>query len=328
MLEWLALMRRFFKSPKKGLELLQSGQIPLFECDLETAKKDLETITRLGLQCIVWGDEKYPKLLRHIYDPPLVLLVKGRWPVWEERPWVAVVGARKATRFGKEKTAEVVRELTAKGVGIISGLAYGIDAAAHRACVEAGGVTWGVLGSSIDQVYPRQNFSLAEKMCEQGGYFSEFPLGTKPEPYYFPQRNRIISGLSYAVIIVEATLKSGSLITARYALEQGREVFVVPPPEKHVAYEGNAKLLEEGAMAFGELPKVEAVPAVSVVSEEAGPGVGQASSQLLELLRKPQSLDYLIGKLQKPAHALLAELIQLEAARLVKKFPGGLWQSR
>lgn len=314
-------MRRFFKSPKKGLELLQSGQIPLFESDLKDAKKDLETLTRLGLKCVTWADENYPLMLRHIYDPPLVLLAKGRWPNWKERPWVAVVGARKATRFGKEKASEIVRDLSKAGVGVISGLAYGIDAAAHRACVECGGVTWGVLGSGIDQIYPRQNFSLAEKMCERGGYLSEFPLGTKPEPYYFPQRNRIISGLSHAVIIVEATLQSGSLITAKYALEQGRDVYVVPPPEKHVAYEGNAKLLEEGAAPFGEIPKLETVP------EEAPYSVGQASSRLLELLQQPQSLDTLVETLQKPAHALLAELIQLEAAKRVKKFPGGLWQS-
>ncbi len=190
---------------------------------------------------------EYPPILKEIYDPPALLFVKGNWRPWEERPWVAVVGARKATEFGKKITKEIVTELCKRGVGIVSGLAYGIDASAHKAAVEAGGVTWGVLGSGIDVVYPKRHSQLAEEMTINGGTLSEFPLGTSPEPWHFPQRNRIISGLSQAVIIVQANFKSGSLITAHFALEQGRDVFVVPPPDDHVAYEGNKKLLEEGA---------------------------------------------------------------------------------
>lgn len=336
--EWLALQRHYCSNPRKALADLASAHRHIRTSTqlLSQAVKDLATLKKEGVELIPWNSRRYPKILKEIYDPPIVLLAKGDWPVWEERPWVSVVGARKATTFGKTAAREIAQELVKKGFGIVSGLAYGIDAEAHKAALEAGGVTWGVLGSGIDTIYPAINRTLAQKMMAKGGVLSEFPLGTQPYAGNFPQRNRIVSGLSQAVIIIEATLKSGSLITARFGLEQGREVFVVPPPKEHVAYEGNKKLLDEGATpyegaeqvlngtkgirsAFCAVPTGRQVPRSALKTTQHDP--------LLSLLKKPQSLESLVQKTQKPAQKILADLTNLESEKRVKKLPGALWQS-
>lgn len=312
--EWLALQRFAFSKPKAVLQQLQEGTFSKSVLDLEKGKRDLECLQKGGFDIITWEESRYPKMLREIYDPPLVLLAKGKWPSWEKREWAAVVGARKIAAFSRNKIREWVPELVRQGFGIVSGLAYGVDAEAHRACITAGGVTWGVLGSGVDCLYPALHRDLAEKMTAQGGYLSEFPLGTGPLPGYFPQRNRIISGLCRMVVIVQAGLKSGSLITARFALEQGREVFVVPPSDDSVAYEGNRRLLEEGATPLGEYVPREHRP------------VG-APAPLLAFLKKPVSVETLVRETQKRPGELLAELTRLETEGLVKKIPGALWQS-
>ena len=357
-IEWLALQRCYFAKPKKGLDAIRAGDLSGLKPFLEKAKKDLAYLERFGLDLIAWDQPRYPKILKEIYDPPLVLLAKGNFSPWEENPWVAVVGARKATLFGRERVAALVPELVNLGIGIVSGLAFGIDAFAHQACVDAGGKTWGVLGSGMDHFYPVQNKPLAELMLAKGGTLSEFPLGSTVYRGNFPQRNRIISGLSQAVIIVEATLKSGSLITARYALEQGREVFVVPPPREHVAYEGSQKLLEEGATPFESGEQVlEAIQNLldngggtmdhGPWTRDQGPrgrdygpwtmDQGQKTEDearrtrhavpILSLLIKPQTLDFLAAKTKKGPTELLSELLLLESEGLIKKMPGALWQS-
>lgn len=337
-IEWLALQRIFFKKPKLGLEKIREGFVSPSNT-LKEAENDLEYIKKFGFKLIPWDSDNYPPMLKLIYDAPLVLLAKGNWPRWEEKVWVAIVGARKATPFGRAKTKEIVKELAAAGIGIVSGLAYGIDSEAHRACLEVGGTTWGVLGSGIDSIYPPTNFELSEKMAVNGGVLSEFPLGTKPYPAYFPQRNRVISGLSYAVIVIEAGIKSGSLITANFALEQGREVFVIPPPKKHVAYEGTAKLLDEGAHPYESVDQllelIQPLREVGPVPKERGKKQEaekqrdkKSENPLLAHMKQPRSLDYLLQITQKPAAVLLSELSQLEAEGFVKKIPGALWQSR
>lgn len=333
-IEWLCLQRLFFKTPKKGLEQIRKGFI-LQSNSLKESAKDLEYLVKLGIEMIPYDSHRYPSLLKHIFDPPLLLLAKGVWPDWEAKRWVAVVGARKASRWGREKTREIVKDLVSEGIGVISGLAYGIDSEAHRACVEAGGVTWGVLGSGVDRIYPPAHAGLAEKMAQTGGYLSEFPMGTGPERFHFPQRNRIVSGLSHAVVVVEAGLKSGSLITANFALEQGREVFTVVPPKENVAYEGNQKLLESGCLPYENakrvLREIRTLQTVRRSKTDHGPLTidhGPSNfAQLLTHLKKPRTLDYLAKMTQKPAPVLLSELLQLEAEGLVKKIPGALWQS-
>ncbi len=267
-------------------------------------------------------------------------MAKGCWPDWEERFWVAIVGARKATKWGLTQAKKISKNLAACHCGIVSGLAYGIDSAAHAACVEADGVTWGVLGSGIDNIYPSRNKTLAEAMTKKGGYLSEFPLGSQPYPSHFIQRNRIISGLSHAVIIVEAAIHSGSLVTARYALEQGREVFVVVPPEEHVTYEGNKKLLEEGATPYESAEQIlEEIKnwktGTGHASRPSAPPQTRvplaadllSSAPLIQFLKRPTSLDQLVSKTKKLPQELLAELLQLETEGFIKKSPGPLWQS-
>lgn len=190
-------------------------------------------------------DDAYPHLLKEIHDPPPVLFGLGQVAALLE-PCVAVVGARRATRYGEEHAYRIVRGLVALGYTIVSGLAVGIDAVAHRAALAGNGRTVGVLGSGLDVIYPGTHRDLAERMANRGALVSEFLPETQPEPGFFPRRNRIISGLSRAIVIVEAREQSGSLITARQALDQGREVFVVPGPAGGPNLGGH-RLLAEGA---------------------------------------------------------------------------------
>ena len=196
----------------------------------EEAARELERVREIeGADVLVLDDGSYPQLLREIPDPPITLYVRGRWQECLEAPSVGVVGSRRCSTYGQNVALMLARELASRGVTIISGLARGIDAAAHRGALEAGGRTVAVLGTGIDEVYPRDHRKLAAEILERGGALvTQFPLGTPPVAENFPYRNRIISGLSLGVVVVEAAENSGSLITARLALEQGREVYAVP----------------------------------------------------------------------------------------------------
>src|SRR5215216_2918583 len=194
------------------------------------AAVELERVRALeGAEVLVLDDGAYPALLREIPDPPLTLYVRGDWRACLEAPCVGVVGSRRCSTYGQNVATSLARELAARGVTVVSGLARGVDAAAHRGALEAGGRTAAVLGTGIDEVYPRDHRRLAEEILGKGGALvTQFPLGTPPVAENFPYRNRIISGLSLGVVVVEASENSGSLITARLALEQGREVYAVP----------------------------------------------------------------------------------------------------
>src|SRR5215210_6630341 len=194
------------------------------------AAVELERVRALeGADVLALDDGAYPALLREIPDPPVTLYVRGEWRACLEAPCVGVVGSRRCSTYGQNVAAQLARELAARGVTIVSGLARGVDAAGHRGALEAGGRTAAVLGTGIDEVYPRDHRRLADEILEKGGALvTQFPLGTPPVAENFPYRNRIISGLSLGVVVVEASELSGSLITARLALEQGREVFAVP----------------------------------------------------------------------------------------------------
>ena len=196
----------------------------------EEAARELERVRALeGADVLVLDDGAYPQLLREIPDPPITLYVRGRWAECLEAPCVALVGSRRCSTYGQNVALSLARDLASRGVTIVSGLARGIDAAAHRGALEAGGRTAAVLGTGLDEVYPRDHRKLAAEILEKGGALvTQFPLGTPPVAENFPYRNRIISGLSLGVVVVEAAENSGSLITARLALEQGREVYAVP----------------------------------------------------------------------------------------------------
>ncbi|MCP9495318.1 MAG: DNA-processing protein DprA [Pyrinomonadaceae bacterium MAG19_C2-C3] len=195
----------------------------------EAAEVEIDKVRAAGGDVMIVDDGSYPALLREISDPPITLYVKGAWELCVGQPCVAIVGSRRCSTYGVNTAQMLSRELASHGVTIVSGLARGIDAAAHRGAMEAGGRTVAVMGTGLDDIYPRDHEKLAAQILETGGALvTEFPLGTPPIPPNFPYRNRIISGLSLGTVLVEATERSGSLITARLAMEQNREVFAVP----------------------------------------------------------------------------------------------------
>jgi DNA processing protein len=200
----------------------------------------------LGARALAWSDPEYPERLKHIGSPPIVLYVRGALQPSDD--WaVAVVGTRRATVYGRDMTERIVAELAANGVTIVSGLARGIDSHAHRAALEAGGRTLAVLGSGIDVVYPPENARLAEAIVASGALVSELPPGARPDARHFPLRNRIISGLARAVLVVEAPEDSGALITADCALDQGRDVLAVPGNVTQRSSSGANRLIQQGA---------------------------------------------------------------------------------
>ena len=195
----------------------------------ERATKELEQVKALGGDVLILDDGSYPALLREIDDPPPVLYVKGDWQSCFDQPCIGVVGSRNCSTYGENASEMLSRDLASRGITIVSGLARGIDTAAHRGAVRGNGRTVAVMGTGLDNIYPKQNNGLAREILAVGGCLvTQFPLGTPPLPEHFPFRNRIISGLSYGVLIVEASERSGSLITARLAMEQNREVMAVP----------------------------------------------------------------------------------------------------
>lgn len=214
---------------------------------LETADRILTDCQRLGLRILTIQDAEYPDRLKNIYDPPCLLYVKGRLPVFDETVTVAVVGTRDCTPYGIQCAEKLSYGLTNGGAIVVSGLAKGIDAAASRGALRAGGMTVGVLGNGIDVHYPAESRYLYEDVAAAGALISEYPPGTEPAKQHFPARNRIISGLSLATLVVEAPEKSGALITAETANEQGRDVFAVPGPIDAPTSVGCNRLIRDGA---------------------------------------------------------------------------------
>ena len=209
--------------------------------------KQLELIDKYKVRLVTLDDASYPKYLKNIFDPPLVLFTRGKGLTCNEAA-VAIVGTRLATAYGLETAGKLSAELANKGFTVVSGGARGIDTAAHRAAVEIGARTVAVLGCAVDVVYPSENAELFQRIVEnKGTLISEFPMGTKPLRQNFPRRNRIVSGLSLGVVVVQAPKRSGALITASCALEQGREVFCVPGEVNSFNMKGSHQLLKEGA---------------------------------------------------------------------------------
>jgi DNA processing protein len=208
--------------------------------------EELARVDQAGASVLTWGDETYPPRLRQIHGAPPLLYVKG--DILPQDEWaVAVVGTRASTKYGRQMVEEIAGDLARSGITVVSGLAKGIDSLAHRAALRAGGRTLAVLGSGIDIIYPFEHRDLASKVIQRGALITEYPLGTKPEAGNFPPRNRIISGLSLGTLVVEAGRRSGALITADYALEQGREVFALPGDVTSRKSEGTNRLIQEGA---------------------------------------------------------------------------------
>jgi len=209
------------------------------------AKRDLDIAFQKGIKIITMADASYPPLLHHIPDPPPVLYISGTLEPATDN--IAVVGSRNATRYGITMAKQLCSDLAHRDLNVVSGMAKGIDTAAHLGALAGDGKTFAILGTGIDVIYPSENKKLFHEISEKGAVISEFPFGTGPEPYNFPLRNRIISGMSLGTVIVEAGMKSGSLITARLAAEQGREVFAVPGSVRSFKSTGTHSLLKQGA---------------------------------------------------------------------------------
>ena len=230
------------------VEGIEPRQIALLaEKPMEDADRILGACSRLGLRLLTMQDADYPVRLRNIFEPPCLLYVKGQLPVIDEEVAVAMVGTRKASPYGVEAAEKIAYGLSRQGAVVISGAAAGVDSASHRGALRAGGKTIAVLGNGLDVVYPAENAWLYRDIAASGALISEYPPGTAAEAWHFPVRNRIISGLSLATIVVEAPEKSGALITANTALEQGRDVFAVPGPIDAPLSRGCNRLIADGA---------------------------------------------------------------------------------
>jgi DNA processing protein len=274
------------------------------------------------------GDADYPQLLLQTTDPPPMLYVKGRLDLLN-RPSLAIVGSRNATMQGSNNAADFARALSDAGITIVSGLALGIDAAAHRGGLAGAASSLAVIGTGLDVVYPARNKALAHELAERGALISEFPLGTPALAGNFPRRNRVISGMSLGCLVVEAALQSGSLITARLANEQGREVFALPgsihsPLAKgcHALIKQGAKLVDTASDILEELR----LPGVASVTP-ASPVCDPDAARLLDHLGyDPCGLDVLCARTGLGAGVVATRLLQLELGGLVENLPGGRYQ--
>ena len=227
-------------------------------------ESELEQLARVNARLVTQTDAEYPERLRQIHDPPPFLYARGSF-VSQDDLAIAIVGARTASTYGRKMARELAHELAGCGVCVVSGLARGIDSEAHQAALEAGGRTIAVLGSGLDVVYPREHIALAERIAESGAVVSEFSFGSQPEAGNFPYRNRVISGISLGTVVVEATEKSGSLITAQCALDQNREVFAVPGPVTASRSRGPHRLIKDGAKLVESIDDIlsEIAPALA-----------------------------------------------------------------
>lgn len=293
------------------------------EIDLELICARME---RLGVRAFTWDDPEYPRRLKEIDSAPPVLYVKGEFT--EQDQWaVAVVGTRRITTYGRQVTQDLVTHLAQNGVTVVSGLARGVDTIAHQTALKAGGRTIAVLGSGVDQIYPPENRALVDELVGRGAVVSDYPLGTSPDAINFPPRNRIISGLSLATVVVEAGVNSGALITADFAVEQGREVLAVPGNINAPQSRGTNRLIQMGAKPLLDprdvlevlnLTRVTQYQAAQLVLPESA-----AEAQLLDLLRlEPVHVDEICNQLNLPVKDVSATLALMELKGMVRQVGG------
>jgi DNA processing protein len=350
LLEHFGSAEAIFDAPRRELALLR---LPLETVESivsrelhARAETEIESVRKLGGDILVLDDGVYPALLRETYDPPVVLYVKGAWAECLERPCVAIVGSRRCSTYGQNAALMLSRELAQRGVTIISGLARGIDAAAHRGALEAGGRTVAVMGTGLDQVYPRDHRKLTDEILNHAGALvTQFPLSTPPVSENFPYRNRVISGLSLGVVVIEAAENSGSLITARLAMEQNREVFAVPGNitsrnsfgTNYLIKGAGAKLVQQWQDVAAELPPeiaAQLLPPPGRKSRKKGELVDQLALSppdlsgderaVFKLLATdtPMQIDALAEGTKLSITQLTRALLNLEMRELIRALPG------
>lgn len=303
--------------------------------DWDKVDKILKNTDKCGASLISIDDEYYPELLKHIYDPPIILWYKGDKSVFK-LPGLAVIGTRRAGAYGLGETENWVKNLVANGLCINSGLAYGVDAKAHQAALEQGGKTIAVLGSGIDVLYPAKNSRLASKIIESGGIIvSEYIPGTPPDAVNFPGRNRIVSGMSLGTLVVESGIKGGSMITARYALDQNREVFVIPHQLGNLQGEGCNYLIRTGqgklVQSIKDITEELSIETVEGTDKPAAKNekwktlsLSSDEEKICSLLSEQGSIqiDKISEILNKPTHELLSVILNLELNGVIKQKVG------
>ncbi|SFM59857.1 DNA-processing protein DprA [Thermodesulforhabdus norvegica] len=293
---------------------------------------EITRLNALGIDFVCWEDENYPEPLRYIPDPPLYLFVSGGYQP-EDALAVAIVGTRYPSPGGIAMAERLAMGLASAGVTVVSGLAVGIDGAAHRGALKAGGRTIAVLGCGIDVPYPRHHVELKNRITRSGAVISEYPLGTYPEKWRFPLRNRIVSGLALGVVVVEAGPRSGALITARLALEQGREVFAVPGNPGDYRSIGTNNLIKEGAVLVETVEDIfrelEILRPSGEVEKKGNDGDNELEQKILKMLEEePRHVDVLCRMLNLQPQELLPVLTMLEMKGKVSRLAGNFFVRR
>ncbi|HIJ80814.1 MAG TPA: DNA-protecting protein DprA [Desulfuromonadales bacterium] len=306
------------------LSCIRSGEWQAF------AEAERQRLASSGARLVTFVSGDYPKSLFEIPDPPPYLYVKGE--LRSAGPSIAIVGSRRATSYGILTTGKLAEALASHGICVVSGMARGVDTAAHKGALQAGGRSIGVLGCGVDTIYPPENRPLFERMAEKGCLISEFPLGTMPLAENFPRRNRIISGLSSGVLVVEAAEKSGSLITAQYALEQGRDVFAVPGNISFATSRGCNRLIKQGAKLVDCVEDIlEELEGYSSTAADAplfqppprSFALTPKEAAIYELLaRSPLHIDDIIARTELTAGEVSSMLLHLELKGAVTALPG------
>jgi DNA processing protein len=293
------------------------------QVDLDKLWEEME---QKNISILIQQDESYPKRLNEIDQPPPVLYTQGN--INPDDEWsVAIVGTRRVTAYGRQVAEDIAGRLARNGLTIISGLARGVDSIAHQAALDAGGRTLAVLGSGLDRIYPPENRQLAEQIKANGAIISEFSPNTPPEASNFPQRNRLISGLSLAVLVIEAGIKSGALITAAFAADQGREVFAVPGNITSPGSMGTNRLIQNGAHPLLSAEQVLEILELSMVAEHRSARVALPSdaveAQLFEILGvEPLHIDEVTNRTEIPVEKVTASLALMELKGMVRQVGG------
>lgn len=290
---------------------------------LDTAEGIIEKCEKNGIKIFTIMDSSYPFLLKNIPDPPAVIYVKGMLP---EEKRVSVVGTRKPTDYGRAVAEKVSFILAINGVCVVSGMAYGIDAIAHSSSIKAGGRTVAVLGSGLNRIYPPEHKNLFRRICENGAVLSEYPPDEEPHPSRFPERNRLISGLSSALIVVEAGERSGALITARCALEQGRDVFAVPGNITSPSSKGTNRLIKEGANVLTGFDDLSEVLDSSLFQiHPSSPNLTEKEMVVFQCLKDDEAVhpEELVGPCKEKGINLFEVLTSLELKGMIRRTEGG-----
>ncbi|MFW5798698.1 MAG: DNA-processing protein DprA [Planctomycetota bacterium] len=336
MLETFGSAEALFAAPADDLERVpgvgrtKARRFAAWPTD-EEVDEELALAARHGARVVGFDDDEYPAHLRDIADAPLVLYVRGELTETDGLA-VALVGSRRASVYGTKVAARLARQLAGLGMTVVSGMALGIDTAAHRGALEAGGRTVAVLGTGLAAIYPRENTELSDRIAGQGAVISEFPMRTTASPGDFPRRNRVVSGMTLGTVVVEAGKRSGALITARVAGEQGREVFAVPGKIDMPTFAGCHALIKDGARLVEDVSDI--VAELGPMSREVDTGEDRVTTPQSLVLNEreqvvyqclssdPVSIDEIISGTGLPAPAVSSVLLILEVRKLVNQLPG------